>query len=175
VERAAKSRRIPNYGKSALRGKDGGLGAVPMSTSREHFDSWFVNVLESLYPTRDAGFVMLMTAFPLLERYLQQRARIPAENEKLNENFYNELCRLFPKLRDTRQARDFWQVYRNGVLHQGTFSQRRVSYGAASHDIPESIYIDENKGIFIVHPVLFAKQVLENIVNDFATFEGCFE
>jgi hypothetical protein len=75
--------------------------------------------------------------------------------------------------RSPPKARAFWQVYRNGLLHQGTFSQRiPVYYGLASHDITEIIVIDEATGNFCVHPVRFAKQVLEQIGNDFSTYEG---
>jgi hypothetical protein len=132
-----------------------------MPTPREHFDSWFVKVLESLYQKHDAGFVIMMTVFPLLERYLRQRSGIPGENVRLNDKFFEELRGIFPKLGDASQARAFWQVYRNGLLHQGTFSQQEtVYYGLASHDIPETIVIDKTTGNFVVHPVRFAKEVL---------------
>jgi hypothetical protein len=62
-------------------------GPFVMSDSRENFDAWFVNVLESLYPRREAGFVILMIAFPLLERYLRQRVGLPAEDDRLTTNF----------------------------------------------------------------------------------------
>jgi hypothetical protein len=143
-----------------------------VATPRENFESWFVNVLDSLYPRREAGFVILMTALPLLERYLRQRAGLPAEGVTINNpRFYDELRTIFPVLRDRNQAQHFWKVYRNGLLHQGTFSQQSVISGLASHDIAESICIDQN-GNFCVHPVLFAKRVLEQIANDFSTFEG---
>jgi hypothetical protein len=110
--------------------------------------------------------------FPLLERYLRQWVGLPAEDDRINNpRFYDELRKLFPALHDRNQAQDFWQVYRNGLLHQGTFSQQRVISGLASHDIAETISIDQN-GNFCVHPVLFAKRVLEQIANDFSTFEG---
>jgi hypothetical protein len=127
--------------------------------------------LESLYPRREAGFVILMTTFPLLERYLRQLAGIPRENDKLCTRFYDELRTLFPTLCDSNQAKDFWQVYRNGLIHQGTFSQQTMIDGSVSHDISETIFVDQN-GNLRVHPVHFAKQVLEHIVNDFSTFEG---
>jgi hypothetical protein len=146
---------------------------MQMPTPREHFDSWFVNVLESLYEARDAGFVIMMTIFPLLERYLRQRSGIPGENDRLTDKFFDELRGIFPALGDADQARAFWQVYRNGLLHQGTFSQQvTLYYGVASHDIPETILIDKTAGNFVVHPVRFAKQVLEQIGNDFSTYEG---
>lgn len=141
-----------------------------MPTHRENFDSWFVKVLESLYPCRDAGFVILMAALPLLERYLRQRAGIPAENDKLTPAFYDELHKLFPEL-DAGQAQKFWTIYRNGLLHQVTFSQRAQVIGLVSHDTKEAISIDE-RGNFCIHLVRFAKRVLEKIENEFSKFEG---
>jgi hypothetical protein len=163
-----------------------------MPTTLEYFDSWFVKVLESLYPTRDAGFkgacapvtgaqtlirfVIMITIFPLLERYLRQRAGIPAENDKLNDKFFDELSIIPPELRDHKgdnKARDFWQMYRNGLLHQGTFFQKlKVYYGLASHDITTTIVVDENNGNFCVHPEFFAKRILRQIAYDFSTYEG---
>jgi hypothetical protein len=145
-----------------------------VATSRENFRSWFVNVLEALYRHREAGFVILMTAFPLLERYLRQRSGIPAETDRLSDRFYDELRRLFPQLPDRNKAKIFWTICRNGLLHQATFSEQRASfghYGFASHDLEEAIIIDQD-GNFGVQPVYFAKQVLENIDKDFGTYEG---
>jgi hypothetical protein len=99
---------------------------------------------------------------------------IPAENASLSPKFYDELRTLFPQLPDSDKAKTFWQICRNGLLHQATFSEQRAiygNYGFASHDLPGVIYIDQN-GNFGVHPVLFAKQVLEQIGSDFSTFEG---
>jgi hypothetical protein len=144
-----------------------------MTTPRENFDSWFVNVLESLYPHREVGFVILLTVFPLLERYLRQRAGIPSEDDRLNPIFFDQLRAIFTKLLDQDTAKRFWTICRNGLLHQGTFSEQRARYGNyafASHDLSEAIIIDQ--GNFGVHPVLFAKRALERIRNDFATFEG---
>jgi hypothetical protein len=151
-----------------------GGSTVEMSTPRENFDAWFVKVLESLYPCRDAGFAILMIVFPLLERYLRQRVGIPSEDQMLSQGpAFDELYNLFPELRDEAHAKDFWQVYRNGLLHQGTFSRRSPAiYGLATHDIPQRIVIDDQNNAFLVHPVLFAKAVVEKIVNDFTTYEG---
>jgi hypothetical protein len=145
-----------------------------VATSRENFRSWFVNVLDSLYPRREAGFVILMTAFPLLERYLRQKSGIPAEDSRLSPRFYDELRTLFPQLPDTDKAKTFWTIYRNGLLHQATFSEQRAKFGHyafASHDLHEAIIIDQ-RGNFGIHPVYFAKQILEHIENDFGTYEG---
>jgi hypothetical protein len=143
-----------------------------MATNRENFHSWFVKVLKSLYPCEGAGFVILMTVFPLLERYLRQGAGIPAETDfRLNEKFRDELCNIFPKLRDRVQAGNFWRIYRNGLLHRVTFSQRaHPVIGLASHEESEAVSIVPNG--FCIHPVLFAKRVLEVMGNNFSMFEG---
>jgi hypothetical protein len=143
-----------------------------MPTHRENFDSWFVNVLERLFRCRDAGFVILMTAFPLLERFLRQRAGLSAEDDNLTLKFYDELHNLFPELGNRDSTSDFWQVYRNGLLHQVTFSQKRAIDGSVSHDPQEIISINPANGNFCVHPVAFAKRILKEIGNDFSTFEG---
>ena len=36
--------------------------------THDEFDAWFTRVLRSLYPNRDAGFAIVITAFPPLER-----------------------------------------------------------------------------------------------------------
>ncbi len=43
----------------------------------ENFKSWFGDVLAMLFPHRHAGLAILLITFPLLERYLRQRAQIP--------------------------------------------------------------------------------------------------
>ena len=43
-----------------------------MATDRENFQAWFVKPLKKLYKNPDAGFPIMMIAFPLLERYLRR-------------------------------------------------------------------------------------------------------
>jgi len=47
---------------------------------RENFQQWFTNVLAPLFQKRDAGLVILMTAFPLLERYIRQKTPMSASD-----------------------------------------------------------------------------------------------
>jgi len=145
-----------------------------MATHRENFESWFVKVLKILYPYRDAGFVIIMTAFPLLERYLRGKAGL-APNMPTDHKFNTELLKLFPELGTENKAKEFWQVYRHGLLHQVTFSETNqkgasLSVGRLSHDGPiVSIELD---GSFWVNPVTFAKRVTQKIMDDFLPFEN---
>jgi len=146
-----------------------------MSDNLENFRSWFVRVLEGLYPQPEAGFAIVMIAFPLLERYLRLKVNL-APNVVLNDSFFRELIRLFPQLDtpDTKIARDFWSVYRNGALHQVTFSSetknRRPLPAGAFSGVP-GLYVAPDGGFFL-HPADFAKRVTQEIEADFATLEG---
>jgi hypothetical protein len=138
----------------------------------ENFRAWFVDVLEQLYPIQTAGFAITMIALPLLERYLRQRANLTAEDDRLTPAFYRELLTLFPELETQTQAKDFWQVYRNGILHQVAFSQKTSALpaGALTHtDIGISI---TPEGDFRLNPADFAKRITAQILADFRAFEG---
>ncbi len=146
-----------------------------MTSHSQNFKAWYADVLRSLYPQREAGFVILLSAFPLLERYLRQKAQL-APDATLNATFFNELMTLFPEVQSAATAEAFWQVYRNGLLHQVTFSDRRRSgsplpNGWISHDMSTLLDIASD-GSFWLHPVSFAERVLRAIESDFATFEG---
>ena len=87
-----------------------------MSVNLEYFRSWFVRLLESLYPQTDAGFAITMIAFPRLERYLRQKVQLTPK-DSLSSAFYDELYGLFPELQSAVKVSEFWQIYRNGILH----------------------------------------------------------
>jgi hypothetical protein len=146
-----------------------------MSLNRRNFESWFVKVLESLYPCGNAGFVMALTAFPLLERYLRSKAGLSA-HATIDEKFKNELLRVFPELATKDKANEFWQVYRHGLLHLVTFSEtnrRGDSLSAGSfRDHGPIISIDPRDGSFSVNHVSFTQRVIQIIIGDFPAFEG---
>lgn len=144
-----------------------------MKSALDNFRSWYKSVLTRLYPDRDAGFVILMTAFPLLERYLRQKVKL-GNKAALDDKFFNQLVNFFPALLSKDNAKNFWQVYRNGLLHEVTLSTENrkgtgMPTGWLSHDRP-SIEIEQD-GSFLVNPVDFTERVLAIIEADFSTFE----
>jgi hypothetical protein len=146
-----------------------------MSSNLENFNAWYVQVLEGLYDKRDAGIAVLMISLPLLERYLRRKHNLAPEDD-MTDPAMGGLCAMFPELRAVPQARAFWNVYRNGFLHQATVS--RSTRGGASlpdgwltHDIAEPIR-QEPDGTITVNPVLFSKTVISIILGDFAAFEA---
>jgi hypothetical protein len=145
-----------------------------MSPHKDNFNLWFRKVIENIYENENAGFPLLMLTFPLLERYLRSKSEI-FDSPTLGEPFFKALLNLFPVLRNTEIARKFWQVYRNGILHQATLSQRKnndikMPDGGLSGD-KNYIEIDQS-GAFWVNPVEFAKRVIDTIDKDFSNFEA---
>lgn len=144
-----------------------------MPTARENFDTWYGVVLRDLCAREDAGFVLLCTALPLLERYLREKSGV--KQGTLNEAFYDELRAVFPVLADNQIAKTFWGTYRNGLLHQVTMAQSTAS---GSPLRPARLAWEGNQAVelrageFFVHPGAFTKSVLENIEKNFTTFEG---
>jgi hypothetical protein len=140
-----------------------------------NFRKWYVEVLESLYPKRAAGIAILMISMPLLERYMRQKDGIsPAD--PLESRCMAILRMMFPVLVDEKIARDFWDVFRNGFLHQATLSLksrsgRQLPAGSLTHDtvVPVSIAAD---GSFELRPDLFGQVVVRTIAGDFASFAG---
>jgi hypothetical protein len=144
-----------------------------MDCHKKNFEAWYKAILDGLYSNRNAGFVILMVAFPLLERYLREISGVQDEN--LNDSSFNKLSSVFPELKSQKDARNFWQVYRNGLLHQVTFSKKnrqgvKMPDGWVSND-GAAISLDSNS-VFWVHPSNFAKRIIDTIEKDFATFEG---
>ncbi|MGV8057787.1 MAG: hypothetical protein AB2L12_07180 [Smithellaceae bacterium] len=145
-----------------------------MNRNKENFKLWYRDIIESLYDNESAGFAILMLTFPLLERYLRSKSKL-SDKDSLNDIFYNALVKLFPALKDNKTASLFWNVYRNGILHQVTLSQQdrkgnMMPDGGVSGDIKESIKFTSNH--FYVNPAEFAKKVIYTIDEDFLTFEA---
>ena len=144
-----------------------------MDSHKDNFNAWYAGILKGLYEDRNAGFVILMVAFPLLERYLRQKSGVHKNN--LDRRFSKQLTHVFPELGSESEAGKFWQVYRHGLLHQVTFSQKnakgiKLPRGWVSNDVA-AVWIDSH-GDFWVHPSKFAKRVIRTIENDFTVFEG---
>ena len=146
-----------------------------MVEDRRNFQAWYVDILESLYTTRAAGIAVLMISTPLLERYLRQKnGRTPEQS--LDDSCMETLRSIFPTLRDAATAWNFWRIYRNGFLHQATLSLKthsgaRLPAGSLTHDVSAAISLNPD-GSFVLHPVLFSRQVVTTIAGDFPTFVG---
>ncbi len=144
-----------------------------MNKNLDNFRVWYSKILEALYLKENAGFVILMISFPLLERYLREKSGVHEGN--LNDSFHSELQTIFPVLTSQEIAKQFWHVYRNGLLHQVTLSQKnskgiKMPAGWLHKDV-DLLTVDDS-GDFWIHPVKFSKKIIDVIEKDFDTFEG---
>jgi hypothetical protein len=142
------------------------------------FENWFVEPLKTLNSQSHGAFAVLMIALPLTERYLREKSGCHEGN--LDKNFYAEFMKLFP-LQTEDLARKFWHLYRNGLLHQATFSLQNqkgciMPQAWISSKIPGNpstiIKYDAATDMFILQPKEYSEEIVRVIQADFQTFLG---
>jgi hypothetical protein len=74
-----------------------------MSNAETDFRRWFVDSLAPLRNNGDAGFIFVMVAFPLLERYLRNKSGT-AEGESLGTDFFDLLGEVLAVLSERTSA-----------------------------------------------------------------------
>jgi hypothetical protein len=147
-----------------------------MCENRENFSKWFKDPLTTLYKDINAGFIIVMVSLPLLERYLREKSG-DCEALRLTNEFYKELIKIFPGLKDISIAKRFWKVYRHGLLHQATLktddgTTTLIAVGV-HNEAPEIQHSTNFNGdTFMVSPIKFSKKIISTIENEFKIFEG---
>jgi hypothetical protein len=141
-----------------------------MPTDRGNFEAWFLRPLECLYPkVEQFGFIIVMVTLPLLERYLRQKENVLGIT--LKQEFYIALEGLFPELGGQRdEARKFWSLCRNGLLHRSTFNGPGIYL---VRDLNTPVVVDRGDPaniVFRLDPVAFARKVLATISEDFEVY-----
>ncbi len=138
---------------------------------------------------KHAGFALAMVAFPVLERWIRGKIGIGGLQLKdsAGDKFYAELAARFPALRDPADgafphvARVFWQAFRNGIVHQATFSTKPVKVSGVEV-LPVFCAFVARTGVpivtipstrnFILDPYSFAEGVLVIVEKDFGAYEA---
>ena len=130
------------------------------------FERWFVQPLTKLHelPNGDGGFVALATSCFLYERYAV--ATIEKSGGKANkEGKIRQFMSDFEV--DEATARAFWDVIRDGILHEGMPITRKHGKGPlpdwAFLPINRPVRMDKSNGsdILVVEPWLFTEKVLQ--------------
>jgi hypothetical protein len=154
----------------------------------DNFHKWIRDPINSLSRQKHCGFAMAMIAFPVLERWI--RGKVGIKDRQLKgkdgERFYKELAIQFGALRDPEDgsfphvAKAFWQAFRNGILHQVTFStkpiKRRVNEQLVSCAFVglsgKPIVTEYSPPAFALDPYAFAEAVLSIVEKDFGAYEA---
>ena len=144
-----------------------------MTTSQDNFHKWFVSPLEALNEDEHAAFVVLMVAFPLLERYLREKSGVG--EGALTDHFYDKFYKII-RAPSRDRVPDLWHSYRNGLLHQATFSKKkrngRVMPASFITSAVSLIEYDSDNGSFYVNPKTFSEKIITEIQDNFDVFEG---
>jgi hypothetical protein len=127
-----------------------------------NFNKWFHGPLHVLIPERDAGFAVLLIAFPLLERYLKGVSGCKAGTP----DFETALLAWLPELQSQKNAERFWGMYRHGLLHNLTAPKANFKL---SHD---ALIVELGQdGTVWLNPQHFAERVLQSIAANFSAYE----
>ena len=134
----------------------------------ERFDGWFVKPIEKLkeLPEGDGGFLALSAALFLCERYYRTLTNTH-EGQRDDKAFKVEAAKdLGLELEDFNC---FWQVYRNGIQHQGmprrfVDDKNNVTYGwnmdRRFSAVPTIYAIDAQKREIRLNPWKFAELMI---------------
>jgi hypothetical protein len=129
-------------------------------TNRDNFRVWFAEYIRKWAGDGNAGFILAMVSFPLLERYLKQATKSEPNSPKF-------LAGLRKVLQTDAITHEFWTTYRHGILHNVTMSPE--AHGL-THQIDDVVQVHADGKIWL-NPFRFSQRVLETIEKDFETFE----
>lgn len=141
----------------------------------QEFENWYEKPIRDMNAYEHGGLAVMMLCLPLLERFLREKSGCREGN--LGPAFYAEFKSLFNNL-SVDQVKDFWQVYRNGLLHQATFSEQsrngtdmpRAWITEPNPEYPHEINYDALAKVFVCLPLQFSATVLAKIKADTGTF-----
>ncbi|MDM7912275.1 MAG: hypothetical protein QUS09_04185, partial [Methanotrichaceae archaeon] len=137
------------------------------------FKRWYADILEKMYPDRDAGFAIMLITIPILERYIRCKFNLP-RGGNIREKGKKAIYQVFPELGSLEAIGNLWDALRNGLLHQLTFFSETLANDQLpivrlTHDTSVAIRCEDDKSIS-VHPVFFAERAIQLVMEDFATF-----
>jgi len=138
-----------------------------MSQDYESFKIWYIEPLRKLeeMPSGQGGFIALATSCFLFERYAV--AILNSQGKKADRaGKVGQLSKEFSI--DIETANTFWNVIRNGMLHQGMpLHNENLLSCSFHHTYPAIALIKKDGGrILIVQPWKFTDRVLELWINN---------
>lgn len=128
----------------------------------EKFEKWFAMPLLRLARDPDAGLIILMSTFPILERYLKEKSGC----DPIAPPFLAAFIQVVPELGAEANAKLLWTTYRDQLLHNASFERQSQWLSRA-----KGIFEIDEQGRYWLNPALFAERVVSVIRSDFACFE----
>lgn len=142
----------------------------------QDFEKWFEQPIQAMNADQHGGFAVLMLTLPLAERYFRSKTGVGDGN--LNASFHIAFANSFGLTQS--QSEEFWQVYRNGLLHQATFSRqnRKGTIMPAGWIMGNDgtfagiINYDSARKEFVLDPKEFSHEIIKIIRGDFSAFDS---
>lgn len=151
------------------------------------FGRWIRDPVRRLLKQKHAGFALAMISFPVLERLLRGKSGVAGNplKDDYSARFYLALTDCFPELRDPPSgtfrhvAQVFWNGFRNGILHQATFSTKQITVKRNQQPSAWCVFqlktgvaikVSYSKRIIAVDPFAFSEVVLSLIESDFESY-----
>lgn len=138
----------------------------PGASPAERFNGWFVKSIEKLkeLPEGDGAFGALMIALPLYERYIISKLKLVGKSTS-DEDVRREIGADLEL--DDRQRRVFWEMFRNGFMHQGMVKAGTTKWLVSDRfgELPE-FTTREGQSYVCVDPWKFADRVLRKFEQD---------
>lgn len=134
---------------------------MDQSKALELFNVWFVKPIKSM--NADGGFIAFMVALALYERLTI--AKLKSRGESTDEESVKEKMAEDLGLSD-HQRTVFWDMFRNGLLHQGMPKIGKTGYLFHSNFSALPEFKDYNgTPVICIDPSKFANKVLDEFIN----------
>lgn len=134
-------------------------------TALKYFRIWFIEPIEKLkeLPGGNGGFVAFMVGLALYERLMV--AKLKLENRETNDDAIQQAMAIDLNLSD-RQRRIFWDMLRNGLLHQGMpkVGKTRCFFHHQFSGYPE-FRTSDNIPVICIDPWKFTDRVLKEFLQ----------
>lgn len=144
------------------------------------FEKWYLNAIQTLHDKMghgDGGIAALMIVMPLFERYLTPK--IPADKKQDEQaEIRNSLIRAEFGFADDIQAAMFWNVFRDGLCHVGSFFEQsrtaakkgwvlpKIALDGSFSGVPTFDKDQNGEEIIKLNPWLFADFVIQKYRDD---------
>lgn len=138
----------------------------PGAGPNERFNGWFVRAVDKLreLPGGDGAFAAMMIVLPLYERYIIAKLKLSG-GQTGEQDITREIGADLGL--DEGQWRTFWEMFRNGFMHQGMVKAGQTQWVVSDRfgAVPEFRTLNGQKCVCI-DPWKFADRVLGAFVLD---------
>ncbi|HEV8717826.1 MAG TPA: hypothetical protein VGX03_34010 [Candidatus Binatia bacterium] len=138
----------------------------PGATPLDRFNAWFTRAIDKLkeLPEGDGAFAAILISLPLYERYIVAKLKLDGR-QPTKKNIRDEISSDLNL--DEGQFRVFWEMFRNGFMHQGMTKAGKTKWLVSRHagELPEFKTL-QGQSCVCIDPWKFTARVIKAFQND---------